>query len=94
MGENDVGADELPAAGHVMLDERPMVGQELQVEIRDSAARIALAGRGRGDRPLPAGESEIAGLDRRQERWTVDFVVGIAAENRVALKLRQPQRTG
>jgi len=76
----------------LLLDEGPAVREELQVQLGDPAARIALAARRHRDRPLPALEREVAGLEGRQEAVAVDEVAGVEAEDRVALELRQPQR--
>jgi hypothetical protein len=91
MGEHDVRAHELTASRDIVFDERTSVGEELQVQLGDAPAGIALAARRHRDRALPPGESEVAGLNRRDEPFTVHLTT-VEAEDRVPFQLGELER--
>ena len=55
-----------------------MVDDELEVEVGDPGARVALAGRGLADVAPAAAEAEVAALDRVEEHRAVDGLGGHA----------------
>ena len=91
MHDDHVRPEELLAAGDLLDDRRAVVDDELQVEVRDPGAGVALAGRRLADvAPAPA-EPEVAALDRVEEHRPVDLLADHVRERRVALELGQPE---
>ena len=64
MGHDHRAADELLAAGDALPEDRPVMGDELEVEVRHPHARVAVARRRLTDVAEPAPEGEIRPLDR------------------------------
>jgi len=71
-----VRPDELLLACHPVEDGASVVDDELEVEIGDAAARVALAGRCLADVAAAPAEPEIAALDRVEEHRPVDRLGG------------------
>ena len=68
--------EELLAAGDLLLDGHAVVDDELEVEVRDPDARVALA-RGRlADVAAAPAEPEVAALDRVEQHRPVDRLGG------------------
>ena len=61
--EDDVGPEQLLAAGDLLADDSPVMGDDLEVEVGDPDAGVALAARRRGDVPEAALEREVGALD-------------------------------
>ena len=72
MDDDHVRADELLAAGHRLVDRRAVVDDELEVEVGDADARVALAGRRLAHVAAAASETEVAALDRVEQHRPVD----------------------
>ena len=72
VGDDDVRPQELLAAGDLLVDGRAVVDDELEVEVRDADAGVALA-RGRlADVAAAPAEPEVAALDGVEEHRPVD----------------------
>ena len=94
--DDDVRAEQLLVTGDLLAQRQPVVGDELEVEVRNADACVALA-RGRLTNITPATtEAEVAALDRVEQHRPVDLLRRGEAEGGVALKLGQsetgPQR--
>ena len=63
---------ELLPAGDLLLDRRAVVDDELEVEVRDPDARVALARRRLADVAAAPAEPEVAALDGVEEHRAVD----------------------
>ena len=72
-------------------DVRAVVDEELEVELRGQAARVAVAAAGLVDAAQPAPEGEVRRLDRVQEQRAVGPAVLDEEEGGIALELRQPE---
>ena len=72
MGHDDRAPDQLLAAGDPLAEDRPVVGQELEVERGHPDAGVAVAHRRLADVAQPAPEREIGPLDRVHQRRAVD----------------------
>ena len=70
--DDHVRPEELLAAGDLLEDRRAVVDDELEVEIRDPDARVALARRRLADVAAPPPEPEVAALDGVEEHRAVD----------------------
>ena len=91
MDDDHVRAEELLPAGDLLVDRRAVVDDELEVEVGDPDARVALA-RGRlADVPASPAEAEVAALDGVEEHRAVDPLGGHVREGGVALELGQPE---
>ena len=89
--DDHVRPEELLAAGDRLLDRRAVMDHELEVEVRDPDAGVALA-RGRlADVPAAPAEAEVAALDRVEQHRAVDPVGGHEREGGVTLELGQPE---
>ena len=91
MDEDDVRAEQLLAAGDALADDRAVVDDDLEVEVRDPDAGVALALRGGGDVPQAAPEREVGPLDRLLQRRALDRRRDDVGEGGVALELGQAQ---
>jgi hypothetical protein len=90
VGHDDVGPDQLAVAEDLVDRPLAVVHEELQRQVRDPPACVALAGRQALDRPLPKLEREVAALDHAKQVFTARVrLVGREAEHGVALELRQ-----
>ncbi len=72
MDDDHVRPDELLLAGDLVLDRRAEVDDELEVEIGDPRARVALAGRRLADVAPTPPEPEVAALDGVEQHRAVD----------------------
>ena len=70
--DDHVRPQELLAAGDLLEDGLPVMDDELEVEVRDPGAGVALAGRRLADVTAAPAEPEVAALDRVQEHRPVD----------------------
>ena len=68
-----------------------MVDDELEVEVGDPAARVALARGCLADVAATPAEPEVAALDRIQEHRPVDGLAQRVGEGGIALELGQPE---
>ena len=91
MDDDHVRAEQLLAAGDLLDDRLPVVDDELEVEVRDPAARVALARGGLPDVATAAPEPEVAALDGVEQQRAVDRLAEGVRERRVALELGQPE---
>jgi hypothetical protein len=85
-------AHELLAPGHSLPDHEPMVDDRLEVERRDTDARITLAVRRLADVSKASPERDVGRLDRVLEDRAVRGCRDQVAERGVALELGQPER--
>ena len=83
--------EELLAPGHLLQDGDAVVDDELEVEVGDPAARVALAGGGLADVAAAPAEPEVAALDGVEEHRAVDRLGGHPGERGVTLELGQPE---
>jgi hypothetical protein len=89
--DEDVRPEELVAAGHLLEEGDSVVDDELEVEVRDAHAGVALARRGLTDVPATPSEPEVAALDGVEQRRAVDPLRGHVREGSVPLELGQPE---
>jgi hypothetical protein len=93
MGHDHVGPDQLAAPSDIVLDERAVVGTELEIELWRAPAGVARAARSQRHRATAAGKREVCRLERPQQSDAVDrLALWRDAEHGVALKLGQSQR--
>ena len=91
VGDDDVGPHQLLTAGDLLAQDRAMVDDELQVEVRDVHARVAFA-RGRLTHVAASPpEAKVAALDRVEQKRTVDLLSDREHERGVAFELGQPE---
>ena len=91
MDDDDVRTQQLLAAGHSLAQCQAVMDDELEVEIGDPDARVAVA-RGRlADVAPPPPEAEIAAFDRVEQERSVELAAGGGNERRVPLKLREAE---
>ena len=62
-----IGANQLGNAAHLLYEIIPLVGQKLEIEIRDAAAGVALTGGPELNRHLPIPKSDISALEQIQQ---------------------------
>ena len=91
MDDDDVGPEELLAAGDLLHDRRAVVDDELEVEIRDPDAGVALARRRLADVASAPPEPEVAALDRVEEHRPVDRLADHVGERGIAFELGEPE---
>ena len=89
--DDHVRPEELLPAGDLLEDGGAVVDDELEVEIGDPGARVALAGGRLADVAAAPAEPEVAALDRVEEHRPVDLLGGRKGERGVALELGQPE---
>ena len=82
---------ELLTAGDLLHDGGAVVDDELEVEVRDPDASVALARGGLADVAAPPAKPEVAALDRVEEHRPVDLLSRREHERSIALKLGQPE---
>ena len=68
MDDDDVGAEELVAAGDALAKDRAVMDDELQVEVGDAHAGVAFARRRLAHVATPPPEAEVAALDRVEQQ--------------------------
>ena len=85
-------ADELLHPRHPLACHRARVDDELQVEVRDAHAGIALPGGRLADVTPPAAEAEVAPLDGVEDERAVDPLRRRDRERGIALELCKPER--
>ena len=91
MGDDDRASDQLLAAGHPLAEDRPVVGQELEVEGGHPDAGVAVADRRLADVAQPPAEGEVGALDGVHQRRAVDGLGDDVGERGVAFELGQPE---
>ena len=74
--DDHVGPEQLLAAGDLLEDRDAVVDDELEVEVRDPRAGVALAGRRLADVAAAPAEPEVAALDGVEEHRPVDRLGG------------------
>ena len=72
MDDDHVRPEELLAAGDLLEDGLAVMDDELEVEIGDPGAGVALAGRCLADVTAAPAEPEVAALDRVEKHRAVD----------------------
>ncbi len=90
--DDHVAADELLPRAELLTNHLAVVGDHLEVEVRDEDAGVALAGRRLADVAKPALEGEVAALDRVLELGGIDGRRDRVDERRVAFELRELER--
>ena len=91
MDDDHVRSEQLLPARDLLDDRLAVVDDELEVEVGDPAAGVALA-RGRlADVSPTTTEAEVAALDGVQQHRPVDGLADGVGEGRVALELGQPE---
>src|SRR5205807_2680893 len=88
MDDDHVRSQQLFPPGDFLTDRQALVSNELQVQVGDSQARIALAGSGLPHVAPATPEAEIAALDRVEQLCSVELVSRREAEGGVAFELR------
>ena len=83
--------EQLLAAGDLLVDGGAVVDDELEVEVRDPGAGVALARRRLADVAAAPAEPEVAALDRVEEHRPVDRLGRREGECGIALELGQPE---
>ena len=91
MDDDHVRPEQLLPAGDLLDDRLAVVDDELEVEVRDPAAGVALARRRLPDVAPAAAEAEVAALDGVEQQRPVDGLADGVGERRVALELGQPE---
>ena len=91
MDEDDIGSEQLLVAGDTLAQDRAVVGDELQVEVGDAHASIAIARRRLAHIAASPSEAEVAALDRVEEQRPVQLFRDREHERGVALELGQPE---
>jgi hypothetical protein len=91
MHDDHIGAGELLAAGHLVLDERAVMRDELDVQILHLGAGLAGAGGRLADVAQPSPEGEIGGFHRVLQQRSVHLLAHRIDERGIALELRQPE---
>ena len=91
MDDDDVAPDELLGRCDPLADDLPVVRDELEVELRDEDARVALASRCLADVAQPALEREVAALDRVLQERPIDALGDRVDEGRVAFELGEAE---
>ena len=91
MHDDHIGPQELLPACDLLLDGRAMVRDELEVEIRDPYAGVALTRRRLTDVAPAAAKPEVAVLDRVEKHRPIDLLGRHVHEGGVTLQLRQPE---
>ena len=91
MDDDHVRPEQLLAPGDLLLDRDAVVDDELEVEVGDPDARVALARRRLADVAATPAEAEVAALDRVEQHRPVDRLGGHVRERGVALELGQPE---
>jgi len=89
--DDHVGAHQLISTGHPLVERRAVMGDELEVQVGDPDAGVALAGRRLADVAAAPTEAEVAALDRVEQERPVHLLGRRVGERRVALELRQPE---
>ena len=91
MRNDHVRPEQLLAAGDLLVQREAMVHNELEIEIRDLDAGVALA-RGRlADVATTPPEAEVAALDRVEQHRPVDVLNTHGGECGVSLELGQAE---
>jgi hypothetical protein len=91
MDDDHIGTEQLLAARNALAQDLAVVDDELQVEVRDPDAGVAVARRRLADVTSAAAEAEVATLDGVEEERSVDLPGGCGNERRVALELGEPE---
>ena len=91
MDDDHVRADQLALTGDLVFDGAAVMDHELEVEIGDPRAGVALAGRRLADVAPTTPEAEIAALDGVEQHRAVDRLGGHRHERGVAFELGQPE---
>ena len=89
MDDDDVAPDELLPGPELLATDPAVMGDHLEIEMRDEGARVALARRRLLDIAEPTAELEVTALDRVLELRRVDDVGDRVDERGVALELRE-----
>ena len=89
--DDHVRAQQLLAAGDLLVDRRAVMDDELEVEVGDPDAGVAWTRRRLADVAPAAPEAEVAALDRVEEHRSVELLGGHERERRVAFELGQPE---
>ena len=89
--EDDVGSEQLLAAGDALAQDRAVVDDELQVEVGDAHARVAFARRRLAHVAASPTEAEVAALDRVEQQRPVQLLRDRERERSVALELGEPE---
>ena len=85
------GPEQLLSPGDLLADRGPVVDDELEVEVGDPGAGVALAGCRLADVTAAPAKAEVAALDRVEEHRPVDLLGGHEGERGVTLELGQPE---
>ena len=91
MDDDDVRPEQFLPAGDLLDDGLAVMDDELEVEVRDPRARVALAGRRLADVAATAAEPEVAALDGVEQHRAVDPLDRLEGEGCVALELGQAE---
>ena len=78
-------------AGDALAQDRAVVDDELQVEVGDAHARIAVARRRLVHVAASPSEAEVAALDRVEEQRPIQLLGDGERERGVALELGEPE---
>ena len=89
--DDRIHPQEFLPTGDLLHERGAVVNHELEVEIGDPQAGVALAGRGLTDVTLTPAEPEVAPLDHVEEHRPVDLLERREHEHSVALDPRQPE---
>ena len=89
--DDHVRSEELLPAGDLLDDRDAVVDDELEVEVRDPGARVALARRRLADVSPPPAEPEVAALDGVEEHRAIDRLADHVRERGVAFELGEPE---
>lgn len=89
--EDDVRPEELLAPRDVLAQDRPVMDDELEVEVVDVPAGVARARRRLAHVAPSPTEAEVAPLDRVEQQRPIDPLRDRAGQGGVALKLGEPK---
>ena len=83
--------EQLLAAGDPLAQDRAVMDDELQVEVRDAHARVARARRRLAHVAASPAEAEVTAFDGVEQERPVDLLGDHVRERGVTLELRQPE---
>lgn len=89
--EDDVRPEELLAPRDVLAQDRPVMDDELEVEVVDVPAGVARARRRLAHVAPSPTEAEVAPLDRVEQQRPIDPLRDRVGQGGVALKLGEPE---
>jgi hypothetical protein len=91
VGDDHIRPEQLLPSRHLLKDGLPVMDDELEVEVRDPHAGVAVARRGLADVASPSPEAEVAALDGVEEHRPIELLDRRERESGIAFELGQPE---